>query len=388
MKIGLVLSSTPGYSETFFTSKIKRLQDHGFKVVLFTQSRNEDFVLCQVIKAPKVYKNAVLQLVSMILTLTKLITSVATVVKYIRLEREENTSTLNIIKKVYLNSHVLSQKVDWLHFGFATQAIGSELVAKAIGAKMAVSFRGFDISIYPLKNKNCYELLWKHVDKVHTISNDLLEIALNLGLSKHHAIQKITPAIDVEKFHKNGEEPSKQSVIEILTVARLNWKKGITDTLHALQILKNMGYKFNYTIVGNGDDYERIVYAIYQLDLVDYVNLVGKKNVNEVIDIYANSNLYIQCSISEGFCNAVLEAQAMGLLCVVSSAEGLSENIIDRKTGWVVPKCNPEALAQKLIEVLNLPEDQKSLIRKNAIQRVKSDFTIEQQIKKFVTFYS
>ena len=40
MKIGIVLSSTPAYSETFFNSKIKGLQKNGFEVVLFVNSKD------------------------------------------------------------------------------------------------------------------------------------------------------------------------------------------------------------------------------------------------------------------------------------------------------------------------------------------------------------
>ena len=42
-----------------------------------------------------------------------------------------------------------------------------------------------------------------------------------------------------------------------------------------------------------------------------------------------NSDVYLQYSVQEGFCNAVLEAQAMGLLCVVSDGGALPENVID-----------------------------------------------------------
>ena len=48
MKIGLVLSSTPAYSETFFNSKIKGLQKNGFEVVLFVNSKDTHFDLCTV----------------------------------------------------------------------------------------------------------------------------------------------------------------------------------------------------------------------------------------------------------------------------------------------------------------------------------------------------
>jgi colanic acid/amylovoran biosynthesis glycosyltransferase len=39
-KIGIVLSSTPGYSETFFKSKIKGLQESGYDVTLFVDTIN------------------------------------------------------------------------------------------------------------------------------------------------------------------------------------------------------------------------------------------------------------------------------------------------------------------------------------------------------------
>ena len=41
----------------------------------------------------------------------------------------------------------------------------------------------------------------------------------------------------------------------------------------------------------------------------------------------------------------VLEAQVMGLLSIVSDANGLPENIIHNYTGWVVPKMAPKLLA-------------------------------------------
>ena len=77
-------------------------------------------------------------------------------------------------------------------------------------------------------------------------------------------------------------------------------------------------------------------------------------------------DFYIQYSIQEGFCNAVLEAQAMGLLCIVSDADGLSENVLHNETGWVVPKRNPTLLAQKMIETIDLNDTEKSKIRENA----------------------
>src|SRR5690606_29907776 len=97
---------------------------------------------------------------------------------------------------------------------------------------------------------------------------------------------------------------------------------------------------------------------------------------------------YLQYSIQEGFCNAVLEAQAMGLLCIVSNAEGLSENVLDGETGWVIPKRQPEVLASKIVEVMHLPEATKTHIRQKAIERVRAEFHLEQQQAAFFKFYT
>lgn len=67
------------------------------------------------------------------------------------------------------------------------------------------------------------------------------------------------------------------------------------------------------------------------------------------------SDIYIQYSVQEGFCNAVLEAQATGMLCVVSDAEGLAENVLHEITGWVVPKKGTRVIG-KTQTIIKLPE--------------------------------
>lgn len=78
----------------------------------------------------------------------------------------------------------------------------------------------------------------------------------------------------------------------------------------------------------------------------------------------------------------------MGLLCIVSNAEGLSENVLDTKTGWVVPKRQPEILAKKITEVINLSEAKKKVIQQNAKARIHQEFRLDQQNKAFDKFYS
>ena len=385
MKIGLVLSSTPAYSETFFNSKIKGLQKNGFEVVLFVNSKDTHFDLCTV-KEQVQFRSFFIFLKSLGLIFTKL----STLLKFISLERKQNVSFKRILKKLILNQHILQESnVDWLHFGFATQAIGRENIAKAVGAKMAVSLRGFDIGIYPLKNPKCYDLLWLNINKLHVISNDLLNLAYTNGFKKNVPYQKITPAIDTSFFiNQSLKDASNKNLLQLMTIGRLHWKKDYTSIIIALKNLKDRGIDFEYTIIGDGPEEEKLKYLVYELGLINNIIFTGKISQKEILIYFKKSHFYLQYSLQEGFCNAVLEAQSMGVLPIVSNAEGLSENVLNNKTGWVIQKNSPKLLAEKIVEVINLPDSNKEKIRKQALERVTKEFNIEKQQKEFIDFYT
>lgn len=390
MRIGIVLPSLPGYSETFFINTINGLIDKGQTVVLFVSNGEANTSIpCKVYYQPNLSGNSVSKLINSTFALFKLFFfSFTKVLKYWKLEKANSSSLKTILKGLIINSHIINQKLDWLHFGFATMGINHELAGKAIGARVAVSFRGYDISIYPLKHPDCYANLWKNSDKVHTISDDLLSEAYQLGLPKAIEAVKITPAIEATTFINSRNHFFKNKTIRILTVGRLHWKKGLEYVLEALSKVKKLGYSIEYTIVGSGEEYERLVFAVYQLGLTNDVKFVGKKEHSEIPKLMATHDIFIQYSVQEGFCNAVLEAQAAGMLCIVSDAEGLSENVLHEKTGWVVPKRQPLLLARQIEAVYNLPQQKLKGIADTAVSRVKQDFNLEKQRNEFLTFYN
>ena len=387
--IGLVLSSTPAYSETFFRSKIIGLKKAGYEVLLFAERNDKNFDLCRVIPNPKVYQFLIFKIISAFLILWRLVLlKPETTYRFYRLELQSARSFREALENLYLNSHILPHRLDWLHFGFATMAIRRENAAKAMGAKMALSLRGYDIAIYPLKHPGCYDLLWQRVDKVHTISDDLLSLAYQNGLSRALPIQKITPAIDANQFQRSVSLPARfKNPLRLLTVARLHWKKGLEHTLEALALLKKAGVTFHYTIVGAGEEYERLAFAAHQLGIREQVEFKGQLPHDAVKAAMQDADIYIQYSISEGFCNAVLEAQGMGLLCIVSDAEGLPENVLHGQTGWVVPKRQPELLFQQILDVTQKSPADLLVIREQAMERTRREFNLEKQQREFVQFY-
>ncbi len=387
MRIGLVLNNTPTYSETFFNNKINSLLKAGFEVKVFSIKSNKVPANWEVISPyPLPDSNLKRSLLLAPVLVWLFLRAPKTVNKFINLEKSSGNGWKKILENLYINAHILSQKLDWLHFGFATTAIRRENTALAIGAKMAVSLRGYDIAVYPLKNPDCYKLLWKRIDRVHTISDDLLALAHHFGLAAATSAIKITPAIEFSKFYIDDRNTSPR--LNILTVARLNWKKGLSYSLHAMKILKDKGIDFQYTIIGDGSEKKNLVFEAYQLGILDNIVFKGVVASNKITSYYKENSIYLQPSVQEGFCNSVLEAQAAGMLCIVTDAEGLQENVIDKVTGWVVPKRDPKSMASVIETVWKMTEADKKATSTTAQARVKREFGLAQQTEQFIAFYS
>jgi glycosyltransferase involved in cell wall biosynthesis len=391
LRIGIVLPSVPGYSETFFKNKILGLQQRGFEVLLFVKNgQGRQNYLCPVKVHPNLSANSALRMLQSIgWLLQSLLLAPKPTFRMWSITKSEGYAPAARLRAIVIAARILPEKLDWLHFGFATAALEREFIGKAIGSKVAVSVRGYDISVYPIKHKSCYNQLWKNIDKFHSISDDLFQVAINEGLKPCTPYQKITPAIDCGMFEFKTSTPSEPSgKFRIVTVGRLHWKKGLEYTMEALALLRRNKVEFEFTIIGDGPEKERLVFAAYQLGIIDYVNFKGVVSHAEIPHLLDANELYIQYSIQEGFCNAVLEAQAKGLLCIVSNAEGLSENILHNQTGWVVPRRRPDLLAKQIKTVFELSNAEKDAIRHQARDRVAQNFNLMQQQQAFVDFYT
>jgi colanic acid/amylovoran biosynthesis glycosyltransferase len=281
---------------------------------------------------------------------------------------------------------VFTIKPDIIHFEFGTLAKDIRLLKHLTNATTVVSFRGYDINYVGLDNPNYYDELWQHIDAIHFLGEDLKRRALSRGYKGNRQEAIIAPAIDITHFTPDRKENGNTHKLTIISVGRLVWKKGYDLAIRTMALLKQRDVPFEYHIIGGGEQLQALQFIKNELDLDGEVQILGDKNAGEVKQALNNADIFLHPAISEGFCNAVLEAQAMGLPVVCSDADGLAENVVDGVTGFVIPKWNVEAMAEKLEWFWN----NKSSIEEmgNAgMQRVCEHFRIEEQIDKFERFY-
>ncbi len=390
-KIGIVLNNIPPYSETFFRSKINGLIASGFEVTVFVNhGRRNDIPEGWKVKiAPVLPRNRFVKPIKVSWVLIQLfLRTPYRVIRFIKEEKSLGRPFSEIVKNLFINAHILPENLDWLHFGFATLAIGREHTGKMMKAKTGVSFRGYDINVYPLKNKDCYKVLWAYTDKVHALSMHLIDEAKKLGMPDEIPFRIIPPAVDPKLFLiKNDRQHRSNGTVRLLTVGRLHWSKGYEYALRALTELDER-INWHYTIVGDGPLSEKLIFITHLLGIQEKVTFAGVVDQKEISKLMQSHDIYIQPSVTEGFCNAALEAQAAGMAVVVSDAGGLTENVLDGHTGFVVKKRSAQGLAEKILEMAGRDKDILLQIRKKAFDRIASELTLNHQLESWITFYT
>jgi colanic acid/amylovoran biosynthesis glycosyltransferase len=292
----------------------------------------------------------------------------------------------NFLRNFYFDAVFISLKPDVLHFEFGTLAVGKMHLKEILNCKIVVSFRGYDLNYVGLDKPDYYREVFDRADVMHLLGNDLWQRALRRGCNpeKNHVL--IPPAIDPKLFENDGDMYPPNGKVRILSVGRLEWKKGYEYALKAIRLLRDQGVDCEYRIIGEGKYLESLSFLRHLLALEDSVTFLASCEQKKVREELLRADIFLHTAVSEGFCNAVIEAQAMKLPVVCSDADGLSENVADGVTGFVVARRNDEALAEKL-KILAQDSQLRNRMGEAGRERVLKHFCKDDQIQAFVNMY-
>lgn len=299
---------------------------------------------------------------------------------------------IKVFRTFYLDHDLICLKPDIIHFEFGALAVGRMHLKDLLGCKTTVSFRGYDLNFAGLDQPDYYTEVWKGADACHFLGQDLFRRAQQRGCPADIPHSIIPPAINLEKF-PTLERPvgeilgTREHPLKVLSVGRLEWKKGYEFALSALKRLQDQGCNFEYRVIGEGEHRAALEFASCQLGINGRVCFLGAVPHDQVIRHLQWADIFLHPSVSEGFCNAVIEAQAVGLPVVCTDADGLPENVADGITGFVVPRRDPKAMAEN-IALLGKQPDLRSRFGHAGMDRVRTFFTVNKQTDDWETFYT
>jgi colanic acid/amylovoran biosynthesis glycosyltransferase len=302
-------------------------------------------------------------------------------------------TTLHVLARSLLQDWpILQLRPAVIHFEFGALAVGRTHLKPATKARLTASFRGHDIDYVALDDTTYYAELFGQLDGVHFLSNYLLKRARSRGLPGSALVRIIAPAVDLASFAGHDRPHAVPAVaaeqpLRLLAVSRLHWTKGLAYLLHAVRRVIDSSVPCQLRIAGDGDQVTAVRYAVSELELDRHVELLGSCTSAELAEHYRWADVFVHAAVSEGFCNAVLEAQAAGLAVVTSDAGGLPENVVDQVTGFVVPRRDPDQLAARIVELARDPELRWRLGAQGR-QRVQDQFSRQREQDQFREFFA
>ncbi len=206
----------------------------------------------------------------------------------------------------------------------------------------------------------------------------------------------VTPfGIDLETFSSVPSLSGKEAdTLVIGTVKAMEQTYGIDTLIEAFALLHGklvargqpLAHRIGLRLVGGGSQVSALQRFAEKLGIGDRVSFVGQVPHADVPGEIAKLDIYVALSRQESFGVAVLEAGAAGRPVVVSDAGGLAEVVRHRVTGIVVPREDPVAAADALLELVESPAERLAL-GQAARQHVRENYAWEQCVRQMLSVY-
>lgn len=173
----------------------------------------------------------------------------------------------------------------------------------------------------------------------------------------------------------------RSSRLELISVGSLQPYKGFNVLIEACSLLNKRSIPFRCRIIGGGDEAPRLRKLIAREGLEEMVHLLGPKSQDEVAQLLATADCYVQPSVitpsgkMEGIPVGLMEALASHLPPVASAISGIPELVRPGETGYLVPPQNADELA-RAIEQVYLHPVQAARKAENGRELVLRDFNL------------
>jgi glycosyltransferase involved in cell wall biosynthesis len=102
---------------------------------------------------------------------------------------------------------------------------------------------------------------------------------------------------------------------------------------------------------------------------------------------YQAADVYAHAARADTFPNTVLEALACGTPVVATAVGGIPEQIEDGRTGFLVPAGDPEALAERLTQLLS-DHNLRQRVGACAVEAARRRFDLRRQVDAYLDWYS
>ena len=211
------------------------------------------------------------------------------------------------------------------------------------------------------------DLFWKYLvwfygqmERIYVPSSRTGEELVAKGLPRGRIV--VHPwGVDTSTYHpgkRNGFLKARYHIgdetVKLLYVGRVSREKNVQVFEGMMRKICRLRDDVHLVVVGEGPYLSALKKALADLP----VTFTGYLTGEDLAQAYASSDLFVFPSTVDTMGNVVLEAQASGLPVIVTDQGGPSENMIDQKTGVVIPADDrmPDRLAEAVLSQCAHPD--------------------------------
>ena len=293
---------------------------------------------------------------------------------------------LRLYQAVHVGVRLRQMRIEHVHAHFAGMAARTAFwIQKFFG--ISFSFTGHANDIFAPRN---FEIgLRSLVDAARVIitETDFAEKFLRERFPEHaDRIHRIYNGLTIAGFRRANFSSASPLIV---AVGRLIDKKRFADLIRACRLLMERGRSFRCEIIGEGPLEKELHQQIHDLDLQNYVKLLGPKPQHEIAEHLAMGTVFVLPSLidaSGGMDNlptVIMEAMATSLPVISTPIGGIPEMVVQNKTGMLVPAGDSSALAsaiEKVIADLSLARR----LGENGYKRANELFSIEKNVRELL----
>ena len=204
-------------------------------------------------------------------------------------------------------------------------------------------------------------------------------------------VDYVYPGANDLRNHKERSLKDVNGEPVILTLARLEKRKGHTHIIHCIKKLLSDFPNIQYVIAGEGPEKRALQKLVNDKNLQNNVLFVGLVNDEQKKFLFERSSLMVMPTLDEsksrsieGFGISYLEAAFFGIPSIASDVGGTPEAVINNSTGVIINSI--DELYQSMHDLL-VDENKRILFGENAQRRSHQNFQWNTVTKKYKTIF-
>jgi len=248
--------------------------------------------------------------------------------------------TLGLVTFPLVRNILLRERIEIVHSHQAFSPMGHEgiIFARTLGLRAVFtdhSLFGFADASSILTNK-LLKFSLSDVNHAICVSHTSRENTCLRAAIEPSRVSVIPNAVDSSRF---TPDPSSRDAdyITIVVISRLVYRKGIDLLLPVIPALCAAHPRVRFVIGGDGPKRLVLEEMRERYRLEDRVELLGAVPHTSVRDVLCRGDIFLNVSLTEAFCMAIVEAACCGLLVVSTSVGGVPEVLPEHMTILATP---------------------------------------------------